>query len=625
MDRKYRFTLIHRVRYLVDDQVIQEFTGHYLYCMVQRDFSECKKNLFDKMTGNVVELNDPANYSNRNGNYPNASYNGYSKAEWPYGVEPSIRGKELYIPLNNWSTLSSKMAIPLVSMQYSQLYIEVECRAIEDLYVVRDIDFFLKIVSDPSFSDPSYNSSRGITVPYIHPEQKTNYNKLYYFLYEPPEGSVGIQAIGKYDEHYSPWFTNWAADIHLLATYVFLSDEEVRIFTGKCQSYLIRDVHEQTIYNRVGKQRTNIETAGLVASWMWFFQRSDVNLRNEWSNYSNWPYKDQPYPPTRSIRYSYLVYIYEHFISSGNLTNFINNYPNEFVVIYLAFITYPIQSGICPLITPFHPPCIEPYFPYQDVAPNTNNLPEVTSLCPMPKSWPFMDPTFMRSLVSVPLDGTNIRFPGGPWWGILGVPTPPYWSEDFDAYGTYQEMKENWGLIVGPGPSSVPCPSSCTPSGTLADIYITGEQHIENERNIMTEWGLYLDRTVRETVFDSGVVNYIDKYVRTAGYAKSGIYCYNFCLSTDPFNTQPSGAINISKFDNIAFQYTILEPIDGSFVSVSVTCDSSGIPIDEKLPATSASKDYWKIFQYSYNLHIMEERYNIFLVENGLGRLALAR
>ena len=84
--------MINRVRYMIDDQVIQEFTGHYLYSMVQRDFSNAKKKLFDKMTGNVAELNDPANYSNRNGHYPNASYNNHSKAEWSTGIEPSIRG-----------------------------------------------------------------------------------------------------------------------------------------------------------------------------------------------------------------------------------------------------------------------------------------------------------------------------------------------------------------------------------------------------------------------------------------------------------------------------------------------------------------------------------------------------
>ena len=28
----------------------------------------------------------------------------------------------------------------------------------------------------------------------------------------------------------------------------------------------------------------------MVASYMWRFRRSDANLRNEWSNYSNWAY-----------------------------------------------------------------------------------------------------------------------------------------------------------------------------------------------------------------------------------------------------------------------------------------------------------------------------------------------
>ena len=74
------------------------------------------------MTGNIPELNDPANYSSRNGYYPNACY----VPEVPYGgSEPSIKRKTLYIPLNIWSTLSSKMAIPLVSLQYNYFHIDL--------------------------------------------------------------------------------------------------------------------------------------------------------------------------------------------------------------------------------------------------------------------------------------------------------------------------------------------------------------------------------------------------------------------------------------------------------------------------------------------------------------------
>ena len=473
--------MINRVRYLVDDQVIQEFTGHYLYSMVQRDFSNAKKNLFDKMTGNVAELNDPANYSNRNGNYPNASYNNFSQTTWRYGIEPSIRGQQLYIPLNIWSTLCSKLAFPLVSMQYSQLFIEIDCRPIQELFVLRDIGYFEQKVNDPSFCDQSYNNCQPYYIPYVYPNQEILYNNFYYFLKEPPPNTIGIQAAGKIEyEHYYPRRTDWYADIHLLATYAFLDDEEVKQFALHCQSYLIREVHEQTIYNQVGGPRRHvIDSLGLVASWMWFFQRSDVNLRNQWSNYSNWPYKDIPYLPTQ----------------------------------------------------------------------------ELVTLLP-----PFADRTI---------------YP-------------------------------------------IPCSPICPPTQNLYDIYITGEQHIENEYNIMQVWGLYLDGQVREITMDAGVVNYIEKYIRTVGGAKSGIYCYNFCLTTDPFEYQPSGAINLSKFNKVEFEYAILTPIDASSATISVTCNTSAVPI-----ATDAN--YHKLFQYSYNLHIMEERYNILLFDNGVANLVFAR
>ena len=30
----------------------------------------------------------------------------------------------------------------------------------------------------------------------------------------------------------------------------------------------------------------------MVSNYMWRFRRSDAYLRNEWSNYTNWPYQN---------------------------------------------------------------------------------------------------------------------------------------------------------------------------------------------------------------------------------------------------------------------------------------------------------------------------------------------
>ena len=44
--------------------------------------------------------------------------------------------------------------------------------------------------------------------------------------------------------------------------------------------------------NSTGSTRIKIDSNALVSSWMFFFRRNDAYLRNQWSNYSNWPYNN---------------------------------------------------------------------------------------------------------------------------------------------------------------------------------------------------------------------------------------------------------------------------------------------------------------------------------------------
>ena len=472
--------LIRTVRLMVNKQVVQEFTGQYLYNMMLRDFSETKQNLFNEMTGHTKELNDPANYNNRNGNYPNASYLTLSKNEWPGGIEPSIRSRQIYIPINMWFTLLSTSALPLVSLQLSEVEIEVVCRPIRDLFVVRDVRQFM--------NNPDLSCNY---IPYVKPDYTSTYFDMHQFLYEPPQGQWGITGtdVDNTVNLYPEKRTDWSADIHLMATYVYLDDTQVRKFALEKQCYLIKEIHEQQYYNIVAKKLfyQNIQTIGLVASWMWYFQRSDVDLRNEWSNYSNWDYNYIPYPCTS----------------------------------------------------------------YMDICNNTTSY-------PLPYNQP-----------NIPL---------------------------------------------------------CQPNGQICNIYLTGPQHIENTKNIMLTWGLVIDSKVREVEYDSGNVNYLEKYLRSPGTSKEGVYCYNFCIDTDSLKYQPSGAINLSKFNTIGFEFTTIEPPDISGnVYVSTLCNNLAATDSGFGQSIITNKPSWADYKYSYNLHIMEERYNIFVIENGVGNLALAR
>ena len=128
--------MIKEITISVGGQTLQKLTGGYLQALVERNFNGTERDLYNRMTGNVVELNNPALYSSNNGRYPNAFYN-YTNN--PAGVDPSIRFRKLYIPINAWFTLSSKMAFPLVALQYNQLQIDITLRPIRDLFVIRDV------------------------------------------------------------------------------------------------------------------------------------------------------------------------------------------------------------------------------------------------------------------------------------------------------------------------------------------------------------------------------------------------------------------------------------------------------------------------------------------------------
>ena len=276
--------------------------------------------------------------------------------------------------------------------------------------------------------------------------------------------------------------TNWNADIHLMSTYCFLSKEESRVFAANEQKYLIKSVYEYNFHNVTGSHRVNLESSlGMVSSWMMYFQRSDVNLRNEWSNYTNWPY-------------DYLPQDIQLADQSGNL------------------LLSPCFSG-----------------------------------------------------------------PGG----------------------------------IGPG---------LDPSGnTLTNFYITGNYNPENQKDILLNMGILLDGKYRENILDAGIYNYIEKYVRTSGNAPDGLYCYNYGIHTDPYDLQPSGAINLSKFKDIQLEFTTFSPpLDPNAQTYTICDPSSGLLI-------GVNKPTWRIYDYNYDLTVLEERYNVITFMGGNCALMYAR
>ena len=456
--------MIERVRFTIGGQVIQEFTGQYLHNMIERDYDANKKELYYKMIGHVPELNDPANAHDRVNVYPNA----YKMDDSSGGPEPSIRSRSLYIPLNIWFTLASKMAFPIAALQYNEFHIEVDLRPINELYVIRHI---------PDTEDPgSYYHQSNLN------EAKEQFHR---FLHPPPTA-------GLLDEDFTDTRTNWDTDIHLISTYAFLSEDEQRVFQLNEQNYLIKQVYTHIYKNVTSTNIIDIETRGMVSSWMWFLQRSDIAERNQWSNYTNWPYD---------------------------------------------------------------------FLPYNVDTANSSYV-------------------------------KNLDYKHNDWKAVSQYLTPEY---DFD----YDSVNN----IIQQYPSS---------------IMISGKYYPENQKDIMETWGLLLDGKYRENTMDAGIFNYVEKYTRTNGNGPDGLYCYNFCLNNNVADFQPSGAINMSKFNKIQFELGIMTPPLDPSSQVDIVCDASGnmIGIDK-------TRD--SIFDYTYDLTVMEERYNVLTFSSGNAALSYAR
>jgi len=526
--------LIKKVTYLIDGRPIQEYSGHYLYCKSQRDLNSVNREKFDRMTGNITELNDPANFSNNNGNYPNASWGGLSTLDWPDNMQPSINERKIFVPLYLWETFSSYRAVPLVSLYYSKLEVRVVCRPYSELFVVRDLNYYDNFISDICLNTGLPCNPNNMFKYYDPPFVAPNFNDFRYlygfFLQPPPEGTICLGDVSynslKYTEQdvlkeiADTYYTEKKIDpqnISLYCTYAFLSnDERIRV-AGLPQRYLVKQVFEKTVHNVHGFHRENVDATGLTVSWMWFFQRSDVVLRNEWSNYTNWAYKNKmPYPSVLALDLSYTL--------------------------------LDLESVNTPYITPVGFSC-------------TNNLEEQYNPCLQ---------------------------------------------------------------------------------------YLSGPVHPGNQKDIMTEWGLYCNELERESLFPEGINNYIEKYLILEGDLEDGIYTYNFNIEKIT-NIQPSGSMNMAKFTNVAFEFGTIDPwremipsAEGSTgaLKLDVDCynnnktDSDyinnawGENIDKFFdntmpggPVVSVENSDYTNFDYNYNLHIMEERYNILEFSGGMAKL----
>lgn len=248
----------------IDTQRIDERWGEYNDICHELTHTVDKQFAFDRMAGNTEDMIAPKALQKKvivNNNH--LSYSFYPEAT---RTRPSIKGRRIYIPLEFWFAKSNALALPLVALQYQNIDINFELRAIEDLYQVWD---------------PTGGADR--LGAYISP---TQYRSKY-------TEDVSLSRFTAFDG-------NGSSSIDLKAyidcNFVFLDTAERNFVAISNMDYLIERVYRNEAGAVRGQGVVDLTLTNPIKEIVWTLRRRDANEFNDWCNYTAVRPESEGYP-----------------------------------------------------------------------------------------------------------------------------------------------------------------------------------------------------------------------------------------------------------------------------------------------------------------------------------------
>jgi hypothetical protein len=346
------YNLIDHIEIVANGVKLQSLTGEWLKMYSYFTHDGTKRGVVDQMVGNVPEIYDPANAYDRTGQYPHAVTPTSASTVFPFSAtpEPSIRARQLVIPLHFWFCENPGLALPLVSMQNSETYINVVLRPLNQLYTVIDVNpmtsaaTVTNAVSTGSAVTFTTGTIHGLSVGTSVTLQRlqgttvqplnnvvltvTSVPTTTTFTVASPvtissadnaQANASIQGGAtnpNYGQRIQPTSSQpmnlfltppslsggtlnntvntFSADPHLEGNFIYLTDMEMNQLAVADQTFLLKEVRHINAEGQFGAN-TDIEIPmfNLVTRIVFTAQRSDKMLTNDWDNYTNWSNRDR--------------------------------------------------------------------------------------------------------------------------------------------------------------------------------------------------------------------------------------------------------------------------------------------------------------------------------------------
>ena len=267
-------SILNYARLYINDSLIEEIDGRYLYIYNSLYNDTYKSDYFNKLTGNIPEMNKPY-INNRDINHTNTPYTSQSNIDnvifinRNYNSQASIDSYQLNIPLI-FGCFRNNNNLPLVSLSKSEVFIEVNLKGIRDLYTILKVENIE--VNKPVPTLREY---------WLYDTLKDESRKIDLEIKKRCKDTNNFTRFTKSTFSYN------SLKPTINANYVFLDNKERTLFaTLDIQNLTIFNDHLK-YYNLNGLVHLDSKLFHPVKNFIIMAQRTDVSERNEWMNFTN--------------------------------------------------------------------------------------------------------------------------------------------------------------------------------------------------------------------------------------------------------------------------------------------------------------------------------------------------
>jgi hypothetical protein len=213
----------------------------------------------------------------------------------------AINARRLYIPLLFWFCRNSGLSIPLVALQYNELYIDCTFNPLNELIRIGN-----PLVS-PKYLFGDYQNS------------DYNVNLRNFFL------SKGFDQTNVFF-----YFTqnNWQSNTNVLCNYIYLGDDERKMFAQTSHEYLITQV-QFNLFQGLKSGPNYVETTfnHPVKEIFWVLTKDNLDYTNTWYNFTGLENPASLAYWQSEVRYNNYPYYYKPELAyiKENFTDYIND------------------------------------------------------------------------------------------------------------------------------------------------------------------------------------------------------------------------------------------------------------------------------------------------------------